>query len=107
MSSEQQIFKDYEFEDTANITTFVAAHSQVEKILIDGRKAIKKIFGDVKVTLEMDYWDEDPKLVATIYVAISVEELMDKMQEFDHTFSHPRRRYKNYYHWLMFTSSFI
>ena len=105
MRSEQQIFKGYEFDDTPNITTFVAAHSQIGKILIDGRKAIKKIFGDVKVTLEMDYWDEDPKLVATIYVALSFEELMDKMQEFDHTFSFPRQRHTH--HWLMFTSSFI
>lgn len=102
--TEEAIFKDYVFEDVPNITTFVAAHDQLESVLIEARKRIRDIFGEVEVSLEMDYWD-DPKLIVNIKVDLEVQEAIDKLHQFDEGFLFPRRR--GIHHFIMFDIMFI
>jgi hypothetical protein len=103
--SDDEILKGYEHNDLANISTLVAAHPKLAKLLIDGRKKIVEVFGDVKVTLEIDYWDDKPKLIATVHDSYTVEEAMERIHRFDHEFMFPRER--GVHDYIMFNIGFL
>lgn len=103
--SDEKILEGYEHEDFANISTLVAAHPKLAKLLIDGRKKIIEIFGDVKVTLKVDYWDEKPKLIATIHDNYTVEDAMEKLHKFNREFMYPREN--GVHNYIMFDIGFL
>lgn len=103
--SDEEILNGYEHDDLANISTLVAAHPKLDKLLVDGRKKIKEVFGEVKVTLEIDYWEEQPKLIATIHDNYTIEEAMERIHKFDMEFMFPRER--GLHDYIMFDIGFL